>query len=125
MEKNQTQQSDLRTPRILRCSQHKYKCFYEVGVGAYGSVAAAIDNRVPNKPGEEPTMVAIKKMTNAFEHKIFARRILRELKVLRLLKHPNIIEIKTIILPKSRTEFSDIYAVFELMDSDVTSLLRG
>ena len=70
-------------------------------------------------------MVAIKKMTNAFEHKIFARRILRELKVLRLLKHPNIIEIKTIVLPKSRAEFTDIYAIFELMDSDVTSLLRG
>ena len=64
-------------------------------------------------------------MTNAFEHKIFARRILRELKVLRLLKHPNIIEIKTIVLPKSRAEFTDIYAIFELMDSDVTSLLRG
>lgn len=57
-------------------------------------------------------MVAIKKMTNAFEHKIFARRILRELKVLRMLKHPNIIEIKTIIQPKSRSEFTDIYAVF-------------
>lgn len=29
------------------------------------------------------------------------------------------------MLPKSREEFTDIYAVFELMDSDVTSLLRG
>lgn len=96
-----------------------------VGTGAYGAVAAAIDTRVVAKPGEEPAMVAIKKMTNAFEHKIFARRILRELKVLRLLKHPNIVEIKTLILPKSRQNFSDIYAVFELMDSDVTSLLRG
>ena len=48
-----------------------------VGVGAYGSVAAAIDHRVQTKSEEEPAMVAIKKMTNAFEHKIFARRILR------------------------------------------------
>lgn len=64
-------------------------------------------------------------MTNAFEHKIFARRILRELKLLRFLKHENIVEIKTIILPKSRVDFQDIYAVFELMDTDLTSLLRG
>lgn len=47
-------------------------------------------------------MFAVKKMTNTFEHKIFARRVLRELKLLRLLKHENIVEIKNIILPTSR-----------------------
>lgn len=72
-----------------------------VGSGAYGAVATAFDNRLPEDKREE-NIVAIKKMTNAFEHKIYARRVLRELKLLRLLSHPNIIEVKTIILPKSR-----------------------
>ena len=57
-------------------------------------------------------LVAIKKMTNVFEHKIYARRILRELRMLRLFKHPNIIKLFEIVLPPSRSEFKDIYAVF-------------
>lgn len=38
-------------------------------------------------------LVAIKKIEKAFEHKIFTKRTLRELKILRLLKHENV-EIK-------------------------------
>ena len=64
-------------------------------------------------------LVAIKKFTNVFEHKLFAKRTLRELKFLRLLKHDNIIAVKTIMLPKSREEFEDIYVVFELMHTDL------
>jgi hypothetical protein len=52
--------------------------------------------------------VAIKKIDKAFEHKIFAKRTLRELRLLKLLKHENIIIIETIILPKSREEFEDM-----------------
>lgn len=60
-----------------------------------------IDTRLP-KDKQEEQMFAVKKMTNTFEHKIFARRVLRELKLLRLLKHENIVEIKNIILPTAR-----------------------
>ena len=63
-------------------------------------------------------MVAIKKITNAFNHHLVSRKILRELKLLRILKHENVVEIRTIILPRSRTDFQDIYIVFELMDTD-------
>jgi mitogen-activated protein kinase 1/3 len=51
---------------------------------------------------EGKDLVAIKKIDKAFEHKIFAKRTLRELRLLKLLKHENIINIETIILPKSR-----------------------
>lgn len=64
-------------------------------------------------------------MTNVFEHKIFCRRILRELRILRLLKLENIIDIKTIILPKSREYFNEIYVVFSLMDFDMGTILRS
>ena len=60
--------------------------------------------------------MAIKKMDNVFEHKIITRRVLRELRILRLIKHKNMISIKTVILPKSREYFDDLYVVFELMD---------
>ena len=55
-----------------------------VGQGAYGIVVAAKDKEVKDKNKE---LVAIKKIDKAFEHKIFAKRTLRELRLLKLLKH--------------------------------------
>ena len=78
---------------------------YAVGQGAYGIVVAAKDKEAITE-GEE--LVAIKKIDKAFEHKIFAKRTLRELRLLKLLKHENIINIETIILPKSREEFEEV-----------------
>lgn len=37
-------------------------------------------------------MVAIKKIERTFEHRFYAKRTLRELKILRNLKHENVIE---------------------------------
>lgn len=75
--------------------------FSLVGQGAYGVVVAAKDH----KTGD---MVAIKKIEKAFEHKVFTRRTLRELRICRLMKHDNVMGIKTILLPKSREEFDDL-----------------
>lgn len=47
------------------------------------------------------------------------KRTLRELKILRIMKHDNIISLETILLPKSRTDFEDIYCVNELMETDL------
>jgi mitogen-activated protein kinase 1/3 len=88
-----------------------------VGKGSYGVVASAIDTHT----GER---VAIKKMTNIFEHVSDATRILREIKLLRLLKHPDIVEIRHIMLPPSPREFKDIYVVFELMESDLHQVIK-
>jgi serine/threonine protein kinase len=48
-----------------------------------------------------------------------ATRILREIKLLRQLKHPDIVEIKHILLPPHPQEFKDIFVVFELMETDL------
>ena len=47
---------------------------------------------------------------------------LREINLVRLLRHPDILEIKHILLP-SRREFKDIYVVFELMESDLHQVI--
>lgn len=70
-------------------------------------------------------MVAIKKIQKAFQHKLYAKRTVRELKLLRLLKHENIIAVENIMLPKSREEFEDIYVVFELMETDVGAIIKA
>ena len=56
-----------------------------MGDGGYAYVVAATD-----KNNTEDNLVAIKKMERVFEHKIFAKRALRELRILRLLKHENV-----------------------------------
>ncbi|KAF2563686.1 hypothetical protein F2Q70_00018104 [Brassica cretica] len=95
----------------------QYQIQEVVGKGSYGVVASA---ECPHTGGK----VAIKKMTNVFEHVSDAIRILREIKLLRLLKHPDIVEIKHIMLPPCRKEFKDIYVVFELMESDLHHVLK-
>ena len=39
---------------------------------------------------EEKRFIAIKKVENVFEHKVYTKRTLRELKLLRLLEHENV-----------------------------------
>lgn len=95
----------------------QYQIQEVVGKGSYGVVASA---ECPHTGGK----VAIKKMTNVFEHVSDAIRILREIKLLRLLRHPDIVEIKHIMLPPCRKEFKDIYVVFELMESDLHHVLK-
>ncbi|KAI0516141.1 hypothetical protein KFK09_008813 [Dendrobium nobile] len=96
----------------------QYEIIEVIGRGSYGIVGSAVDT----KTGEK---VAIKKINDVFEHVSDATRILREIKLLRLLRHPDIVEIKHIMLPPSRREFRDIYVVFELMESDLHHVIRA
>ncbi|KAK3442618.1 hypothetical protein EUGRSUZ_B02905 [Eucalyptus grandis] len=95
----------------------QYEIQEVIGKGSYGIVASAIDTH----SGER---VAIKKINNVLEHVSDAIRILREIKLLRLLKHPDIVEIKHIMLPPCPREFKDIYVVFELMESDLHQVIK-
>ncbi|RVX18061.1 Mitogen-activated protein kinase 9 [Vitis vinifera] len=96
----------------------RYQVQEVVGKGSYGVVGSAIDTHTGEK-------VAIKKINDVFEHVSDATRILREIKLLRLLRHPDIVEIKHIMLPPSRREFRDIYVVFELMESDLHQVIKA
>ncbi|GAU44066.1 hypothetical protein TSUD_368780, partial [Trifolium subterraneum] len=97
---------------------NRYKIIEIIGKGSYGVVCAAIDTHTGEK-------VAIKKIHDAFEHISDAVRILREVKLLRLLRHPDIVDIKRIMLPPSKREFKDIYVVFELMESDLHQVIKA
>ncbi|EPS58802.1 hypothetical protein M569_16010, partial [Genlisea aurea] len=103
-------------------SEYGYKCKYRIleviGKGSYGVVCSAIDTRTGEK-------VAIKKITDVFEHATDSIRTLREIKLLRLLNHPDIVDVKCILIPASRKSFKDIYVVFELMDSDLHHVIKA
>jgi mitogen-activated protein kinase 1/3/mitogen-activated protein kinase 6 len=89
-----------------------------VGQGAYGVVCSAQDN-------DKSEPVAIKKIENAFEHLTFAKRTLRELRILRHLKHENLIDVRNVFVVGSKDSFEDIYIVSELMETDLASILKS
>ncbi|XP_023000265.1 mitogen-activated protein kinase homolog MMK2-like [Cucurbita maxima] len=89
-----------------------------VGRGAYGIVCAATNSET----NEE---VAIKKVGNAFDNRIDAKRTLREIKLLRHMDHENIIALKDIIRPPQKENFNDVYLVYELMDTDLNQIIRS
>jgi serine/threonine protein kinase len=98
----------------------RYEVIEALGAGAYGTVVSAFDTKKGKKK-----KVAIKKIERTFEHHLYAKRTLREIKILRLLQHDNIIDIKTIIKPKSLKDFSEIYVVFEPMETDLGSIIKS
>ena len=100
------------------CESTRYQVENVIGRGSYGVVCAALDTLT----GER---VAIKKIQNVFESVADATRILRELKLLRLLKHPDVVEIKHVMLPPDPRHFKDIYVVFELLDSDLHAVIQA
>ncbi|TYH63079.1 hypothetical protein ES332_D07G165700v1 [Gossypium tomentosum] len=83
-----------------------------VGRGAYGIVCAALNSETREE-------VAIKKIGNAFDNRIDAKRTLREIKLLRHMDHENVIAIKDIIRPPQRENFNDVYIYF------LYQILRG
>ncbi|XP_021278374.1 mitogen-activated protein kinase homolog NTF6 [Herrania umbratica] len=89
-----------------------------IGRGAYGIVCCA-------RNSETNEEVAIKRIANAFENRIDAKRTLREIKLLCHMDHDNIVKIKDIILPPEREKFNDVYIAYELMDTDLNQIIRS
>ena len=104
----------------LKCSSEtfyidvRYTNLKRIGHGSYGYVCSAIDNITGRK-------VAIKKIKNTFDDLIDAKRILREIKLLRHFnEHENVITIQDMMLyPPDTVNFRDVYIVTNLMESDL------
>jgi len=63
--------------------------------------------------------VAIKKVPKAFEDLIDAKRIVREIKLLKFFDHENIIALVDVAKPPSMTGYEDIYIITDLMETDM------
>ena len=98
----------------------KYVPIKPIGKGAYGIVCSAKDEK-------QNTKVAIKKITNAFENVVDAKRTLREIKLLRHLRHENVVPITDCMLPPKEEDhsFNDVYVMYELMDTDLHQIIRS
>lgn len=95
----------------------RYEIVTKIGKGAYGIVWKAIDKySVGNKP------IALKKVFSAFKSAIDSQRIYREVSyLLQLSGHPFIIALQNVY--RSEND-SDLYLVFELMETDLNSVIK-
>ena len=96
----------------------RYSPIESIGTGAYGVVCAAKDNRSGQR-------VAIKKIPKIFEIQAVAKRTYRELKILRHLRHDNIISILDVMQPAKEENFEDVYVVLDLMESDLHHIIHS
>ncbi|XP_051153004.1 mitogen-activated protein kinase homolog NTF6-like [Andrographis paniculata] len=89
-----------------------------LGRGAYGLVCSATD-------ADTKEEVAIKRIANAFDNRIDAKRTLREIKLLTHMDHENVIKILDVIKPPDKADFNDVYIAYELMETDLHQIISS
>ena len=77
-----------------------YRPSKRLGTGAYGMVVSAKDSRTNSK-------VAIKKVRDCFQSLVDAKRVLREINLVRRLDHPNIVKMTDMINPETKNDFEN------------------
>jgi len=105
----------------------RYQYVDNIGKGAYGVVAKYLDR----SSGEH---VAIKRMSNLDEDLICLKRAYREVRLLRKLNHPNIVDLVDVIAPnllvqqqyqQSAAPLSSLFLVFKCEDTDLSMIIRS
>lgn len=64
-------------------------------------------------------------MQNIFDDETDCKRILREITILRKLKHPFVVELIEIIIPKDFNTFETLYLVMEFAESDLKKIIKS
>uniref|UniRef100_A0A8C7LPN7 mitogen-activated protein kinase n=1 Tax=Oncorhynchus mykiss TaxID=8022 RepID=A0A8C7LPN7_ONCMY len=96
----------------------RYQTLSPVGSGAYGSVCSSYDQKTGMK-------IAVKKLSRPFQSFIHAKRTYRELRLLKHMKHENVIGLLDVFTPAtSLEEFNDVYLVTHLMGADLNNIIK-
>jgi len=96
---------------------NRYKLMRTLGHGSYGQVAEAEDTLTKKR-------VAVKWIENVFDQEIDTKRILREVYILRHLRHENVIHLLDIFVPP-KDPFNEIFLIFEFVDTDLHKLINS
>jgi len=95
----------------------RYEFVKYLGHGSYGHVCEAIDLK-------DNSRIAIKKVDKIFGNIIDAKRFLREVRCLRLMRnHEAIVDLRDILPPKDIINFDSLHLVMEFVDTDLHHLI--
>eukprot|EP01086_Lenisia_limosa_P005012 TRINITY_DN2105_c0_g1_i1.p1 TRINITY_DN2105_c0_g1~~TRINITY_DN2105_c0_g1_i1.p1 ORF type:complete len:450 (+),score=73.31 TRINITY_DN2105_c0_g1_i1:191-1351(+) len=89
-----------------------------IGKGAYGLVISC-------KQKSDGSLVAVKRIAKPYSIKTTDMlRTLREIRLLRMFNHENVISIHDIFLTTDANNYNDVYIVTELMDLDLSQVIK-
>jgi cyclin-dependent kinase 12/13 len=113
--------NDIKRENWCERSVDMFKRLEVIGEGTYGKVFKALDIKTNQ-------LVALKSVKLENEKEGFPITAVREIKILRQLKHPNIVNMIEIVTDKTdandfRKDRGEFYLVFEYMDHDLFGLL--
>lgn len=94
----------------------RYELIKPIGHGAYGVVISCNDTVTEQR-------VAIKKVPKAFDDVVDAKRVSREIKLLRFMNHENMMSVINIVRPPTLDQFRDVYIVSPLMETDLHRII--
>lgn len=96
----------------------RYTPIKMIGRGTYGAVINANDAKTGNK-------VAIKKLSK-IEDAVDAKRVLREILIMKNLEHENVLGLLDVVYVPHQTEvLGDIYLVTELLETDLNRVIKS
>ncbi|KAI0564822.1 Mitogen-activated protein kinase 10 MPK10 [Gracilaria domingensis] len=95
----------------------RYRHMRLIGSGSYGLVVKATDTT-------GNSTVAIKKILRAFSSTRMARHVLREVRLLRHLHHPNIVRLLDIDVPGQYSAWDSVYIVTPLLKTDLKTAMK-
>nr|XP_055046370.1 mitogen-activated protein kinase 12b [Misgurnus anguillicaudatus] len=96
----------------------RYSDLIQIGTGAYGTVCSANDRKTGVR-------VAIKKLHRPFQSRLFAKRAYRELRLLKHMKHENVIGLLDVFTSEILLDrFQDFYLVMPYMGTDLGKLMK-
>ncbi|CAH0522131.1 unnamed protein product [Peronospora belbahrii] len=110
----------VKRPRFYIGDIDNYSIIDKVGSGTYGEVF-----KCQHKLTKD--IVALKKLRPDVEKNGFPVTSIREMKILKYLKHPNIVELKEIVsssAPPKEGKRPPLYFAFEYMEHDLSGLLN-
>jgi len=94
----------------------RYIPIQRLGSGSYGMVIAVRDTETGEK-------MAIKRCGNVFAHCEDGKRVLREIKMMSMFEHRNVLPVKDVFVGEAA--FNDIYVVTPRMDTDLNELIKS
>ncbi|CAL8106609.1 unnamed protein product [Calicophoron daubneyi] len=96
----------------------RYSNLAPIGSGAQGFVVSAYDSLLNQE-------VAIKKLARPFQNVTHAKRAYREIVLMRMVNHKNIISLLSAFSPQQTLEgFQDVFLVMELMDANLGQVIH-